>query len=175
VRSATDPVRQLWGTPDPVVVNRVISPVTEVPSGLVPVPVNRFQVIDGAHRDPAYLFNLGTFEPPNPKKGDGYIGSDPSVGLTALDTANLVVQVRVDKRCIPRQVLVVQSSSTVVIAVYYGRPAGTVVKTADLATQCNAPASGSVSTLIPIHLSAPVGTRAVVGLDGVPIARAVAH
>lgn len=173
VRSTADPLRQLWGTPDPVVVNRVISPVTDAPADLVPLPVLRFQVTDGTHRDPSYLFDLGTFQPPKAKGGDGYVGTDPAVGLTALDTANLVVQVRADKRCIPKQVLVVQSSSAVVVAVYYGRPGSAAVSAADLATLCNAGASGSVSTLVPIHLSAAVGTRAVVNLDGVPIARAV--
>jgi hypothetical protein len=173
VRSTADPVRQLWGTPDPVVVNRVISPVTAAPTNLVSLPVLRFQGIDGTHRDPSYPFNLGTFQPPHAKKGDGYVGSDPAVGLTALDTANLVVQVRADARCIPKQVLVLQSASAVVVAVYYGRPGGEVTNGADLATLCNAPASGSVSTLIPLHLDAPVGSRAVVNLDGVPVAPAV--
>jgi len=99
----------------------------------------------------------------------------PSVGLTALDTANIVVQVRADSRCTPQQVLVVQSSTAIAIAVYYGRPVGESLDAKALAAPCDPMATGdkSSSVLIPIDLGASVGNRAVLTLEGTPISLAI--
>lgn len=173
-RPTSDPVRVLWGSPDPVVVNRVVTPVTQAPADLLSLPLLRYQAIDGHHRDPSYLFNLANFERPHAKKGDGYVGTDPSVGLTALDTSQLVLQMRADERCTPQQVLLLESSTAIVVAVYFGRPVGTALDDAAKAAPCDIEAadSKSVSMLVPIHLATPVGDRSVVGLDGMPIAPA---
>lgn len=173
-RPTSDPVRVLWGAPDPVVVNRVITPVTQAPVDLVSLPLLRYQAIDGHRRDPSYLFDLASFQPPHAKKLDGFVGTNPSVGLTALDTSQLVLQTRADKRCTPQQVLLLESSTAIVVAVYFGRPVGTAVDDAAKAAPCDLAATDdkSVSMLVPIHLATPLGSRSVVGLDGMPIAPA---
>ncbi|HAM26715.1 MAG TPA: hypothetical protein DCP11_08445 [Microbacteriaceae bacterium] len=164
-------VQRLWGTPAPVVVNRVFAALGAPPAGLVAQPVSRYQAIDGAQRTPSYLFSLANFRPRESKTGDGYIGTPPAVGLTALDTADLVVQVRVDRRCIPYQVAVVETDSSVTVGVYVGQPnppgSGNAANTA----QCETDLAGakSVSILIPIDLSSSVLKRTVLNFDGSPI------
>lgn len=172
-RAITDPVRLLWGTPDPTVVNRVFVPVTRAPSALVKEPILRYQLVDGKHRNPSYLFELAIYSRPFPTKTDGYLGAQPGAGLAALDTADLVVQVRADRRCTPQQVFVVESDTAVAVAVYDGRPTGESLDTKALASPCSLSASGAKasSVLIPIDLRSPVGTRAVVNLDGTRIAK----
>lgn len=173
-RAITDPVRLLWGTPDPTVVNRVFVPINQAPSGLTREPILRYQVVDGRHRNPSYLFELAPYSRPLPTKTDGYLGARPGAGLSALDTADLVVQVRADRRCTPQQVLVVESGTAVAVAVYYARPAGESLDAKALARPCAASATGATasSVLIPIDLARPVGSRAVLNLEGTPIDRA---
>ncbi len=173
-RVITDPVRVLWGSPDPAVINRVFVPVNTAPTGLVREPALRFQAVSAKNRTPDYLFSLPVYARPHATTTDGYLGADPTIGLSALDTADIVVQVRADKRCTPQQVLVVESSTAIVIAVYYGRPAGEPLDAKALATPCNPQASAdkSSSVLIPIALGAAVGQRAVLSLEGTPISKA---
>lgn len=173
-RAITDPVRLLWGTPDPTVVNRVFVPVNTPPTGLTREPTLRYQAVSAKHRSPGYLFELSTYARPRSTATDGYLGAYPSVGLTALDTADMVVQVRADSRCIPQQVLVVESSTAIALAVYYGRPVGESLDAKALAAPCDPKAAGdaSSSVLIPIDLGEAVGTRAVLNLEGTPISKA---
>jgi hypothetical protein len=174
VRTITDPVRVLWGTPDPTVVNRVFVPVNTAPTGLTRVPALRYQAVNAKNRSPSYLFGLDTYARPHPSGTDGYIGAYPAVGLTALDTADIVVQVRADSRCTPQQVLVAESGTSIVLAVYYGRPVGESLDAKALATPCDLTAARdkSSSVLIPIDLGAPVGKRAVLNLEGTSISKA---
>jgi len=174
-RTITDPVRVLWGNPDPTIVNRVFVPVSTPPVGLTREPTLRFQAVSPRSRTPGYLFALSTYYRPYASTSDGYLGAEPSVGLTALDTANIVVQVRADSRCTPQQVLVVQSSTAIAIAVYYGRPVGESLDAKALAAPCDPMATGdkSSSVLIPIDLGASVGNRAVLTLEGTPISLAI--
>jgi hypothetical protein len=176
VRAANVPakmgaVERLWGAPSPVVVNRVSVALGAPPAGLVAQPVLRYQAVDGVQRSPSYLFSLKDYSRPNPKPQDGYIGTPPPAGLTALDTAGLVVQVRADPRCIPYQVAVVETDSSVTVGVYFGRPNPGGSGNAAIIAQCETsptPAK-SVSMLIPIVLQDPVLKRAVKSFDGSPI------
>ena len=172
----TDPVRLLWGTPDPVVVNRVFVPVNTPPAGLTRTAVLRYQAVSPKNRSPSYLFSLSTYARPHASATDDYLGADPTVALDALDTANLVVQVRADSRCIPQQVFVVESNTAIALAVYYGRPAGESLDAKALATPCDPNAVGdrSSSVLIPIDLGAAIGDRAVLNLEGTSISEAKA-
>lgn len=176
-RAITDPVRLLWGTPDPTVVDRVFVPVTVAPAGLMREPALRFQTVSAKTRSPDYLFSLGTYARPHASATDGYLGAYPSVGMSALDTADVVVQVRADTRCTPQQVLVVESGTSIVIAVYYGRPVGESLDAKALAVPCTPQVSGtrSSSVLIPIDLAAAVGKRAMLNLEGMPISKAGAN
>lgn len=170
-------VHLMWGAPDPLVVNRVVTAGATPPGGLARQPILRYQAVNGAHRDPSYLFDLGVFERPGTHKADGYIGTNPAAGLAALDTADLVVQVRADRRCIPYQMVVIESETSVSLGVFYGQPttatAGSAATLADCGTALAAPES--VSMLIPVELSNPLLNRAVVNLDGSPIASVAAR
>ncbi len=176
-RAITDPVRLLWGTPDPTVVDRVFVPVKIAPARLTREPTLRYQAVSARNRSPGYLFGLAAYDRPRASATDGYLGANPTNGLSALDTADVVVQVRADRRCTPQQVLVVESGTAIAVAVYYGRPAGESLDAKALAAPCDLSAKGdkTSSVLIPIDLGAPVGDRAVVTLEGTPIPKAGAN
>jgi hypothetical protein len=161
-------VERLWGSPAPVVVNRVFATVSAPPAGLVVQPVLRYQAMIGAQRTPSYLFGLTSYTRHGAKPGDGYIGSSPQVGLTALDSADLVLQVRADKRCIPYKVALVETEDTVTVGVYFGQPNAAGSGNDANVTQCDTSATGSkvVSMLIPVDLQSAVATRTVQNFDG---------
>jgi hypothetical protein len=164
-------VQQMWGAPDPVVLDRVIDSVSSVPSDLVAQPVLRYQLVDNSRRAPNYLFDLHDWKLTGPLAVGGILGAEPSAGLSALDTAAVVVQVRGDKNCIPRAVYATEDSTTVIIAVFYGRP-DTASGTAPVALNDCKPVtkdSDSTSVLIPIRLQEDIGKRAVRNFNGTPI------
>jgi len=165
------PLSSLWGSPEPVVVNRVYAPSTEPPIGLMAQPVLRYQAVNGFLRDPSYLFALESLRPVSKR---GYIGVDPRPGLSAMDSAYLVVQVRADPACIPRDVVVQEDGTRVAVGVYYGRPdkkgGGSNPSVADCEPGLDD--AHSVSTLIPIALDGELKDRKVTGLDGTEIPRA---
>jgi hypothetical protein len=160
------PIEQMWGSPQPQVINRTVTAVTSPPGGLVEVPVLGVQVFDEDDGPPDYLVELtefvrlGTFEIP------GLVGNDPEPGFSALDFADLVVNVRGALLCIPRQVLVVESETAVQIAVYYGLPDTGDGISPDNAVACPADSPVTSSVLIPLTLATPLGDRVIHGLDG---------
>lgn len=170
--SPSNAIEQMWGAPPPVVVNRVAQASSAPPAGLIAQPILRYQATDGAHRTPAYLFDLLPWKPTSAHPDDGYIGVDPPIGMSALDTADLVVQLRGDKNCIPRVVVAVESDSTVALAVYYGRPNPSAGDAAVDLADCRpvVPDADSVSVLLPVRLGSPIAQRTVVGLNGARIA-----
>lgn len=171
VRVSPPPKAPLWGSPEPVVVNRVFTPMSAPAGGLVVEPILGYQAVEGSSRDPSYLFDLKYFTHPGTADGDGFIGANPPAGLSALDMADIVVQVRGDKRCIPYQVAVAETDTTISIGVYYGQPGSpddpNIAHLTDCATDGGK--SGTTSTLIPIQLSNSVLGRTVLGFDGSPI------
>lgn len=167
-------VERLWGSPAPVVVNRVFATVSAPPAGLVVQPVLRYQAVIGAQRTPSYLFGLKGYTRHGAKPGDGYIGSSPQVGLMALDSADLVLQVRADTRCIPYKVALIETENTVTVGVYFGQPNAAGSGNDANVANCDTSATGSksLSMLIPVDLQSPVATRAVHNFDGSAIQRA---
>lgn len=165
-------VERMWGTPNPLIVNRVVDPLAVPPKGLVDQPILGYQAVDGQHRQPVYLFGLRVFSLPMATTENGLIGSDPPAGLVALDTAQLVVEVAGDPQCFPHRAVVIEGSKTVRIGVYYGQanpPDGS--NRANVA-DCNTKASGqSVTALLPITLERALGDRELQTLGGDPILR----
>lgn len=160
----------MWGTPEPVVVNRVITPVSKVPAGLVSQPILGYQDITGMNRQPPYLFSLKHFMVPMATTENGFIGVDPSVSLMALDSSRLVVRVEGDPQCFPHAAIVRQTGPTVVVAVYYGRALPDPSSPPDNLGDCQVRASArNISTIIPLRLTDPLGARNVIALDGSPI------
>lgn len=157
----------MWGSPVPVVVNRVIHPVEKVPTGLVDQPILGYQAVSGKSRQPSYLFSLPVFGIGAATTTNGLVGTIPTPGLEALDTAGIVVQVDGDPVCFPHQVVVREDSKSVHIGVFYGRASLPDGSNAENVTNCVTRASGrNVSTLVPIVLEYSLGDRSVLTLDG---------
>lgn len=170
---ASSPVRIMWGSPDPQVVNRAIYGSHTPPEGLVQFPVLGYQDIDELDAMPPYLLGLKHFSLLGDANPPGYIGSTPAEGFSGLGPADLVVNVRGSVLCIPRQAVVIETETSVQIAIYYGLPDPTPVAGAteeppepDHVKGCPAddPVTGSV--LIPITLESELGDRTVETLDG---------
>jgi hypothetical protein len=121
-RIPSGPINQMWGSPAPKVVNRVFVPATSVPTSLVNQKVLGYQSMDGSIRDPNYLFSLANLRVKGADSGVGYLGWDPAAGMLALDSANLVLHLNGDSRCIPQEVVVIQGTATVSVGVFYGQP-----------------------------------------------------
>lgn len=162
----------LWGSPEPVVVNRVVQPVKKAPDGFVDQPILGYQDVIGKMRQPSYLFSLAHFDVPGATTDNGYIGVDPIFGLVALDSAQLVVRVAGDPQCFPHAAVVKQTGRTVSIGIYYGRAMPDPSAPPEDLAECRVLASGhNISTIIPIQLTDPLGKRDVVALDGSPLRR----
>jgi hypothetical protein len=165
------PVEQMWGAPDPLVVNRVVTAVGAPPEGLVEVPVLGYQETDPEDGMYAYVYDLRHFTLLGDDRPSGLIGKDPASNFAAPDTAELLVHVRTDFLCIPRAAVVLETDTTVQIAVYVGRPNSEDGTPVDHVAGCQPnPAIGN-SILLPIELQAPIAERDVQLLDGSPIQR----
>lgn len=158
-------VEEMWGSPDPQVVNRVVVSLAAPPAGLAEMPILGYQAF-GNSGAPSYLTRLRQYSYLGKEEVPGYIGLVPDVGLGALDTANLVVHVRGPILCLPRQAVVIETDSTVQIGIYYGLPDPASSAAVDHVASCPPGAPVTASLLIPIALTAPVGDRKVRALDG---------
>lgn len=160
-------VELMWGKPNPVVLNKVVHGVTQIPTGLVDQPILGYQVVDGQTRQPSYLFGLKHFKLKSATKLNGLVGTGPSAGLVALDTADLVLKVSGDPKCFAQVVVVREDAEKVEVGVYYGQANPSDGSNKDQVANCSTiSARENRSTLIPIDLSDEVGKRQVVGLDG---------
>lgn len=163
-------VERMWGSPDPVVVNRVVHPVDHAPTDLVEQPILGYQAVSGTTRQPVYLFQLESFDLGSATDENGYIGTDPNLGLAALDTAGLVVRVAGDPLCFPQAAIIREDAKAVRVAIYYGQANLPDGSNAENLADCNTRASGlNVSVLVPLRLVAPLGDRPVLTLQGDPI------
>jgi hypothetical protein len=158
-------VRVMWGAPDPQVVDRIVVPLAAPPAGLPEMPILGYQAFGGGGAA-SYLSRLRHYSYLGNDAVPGYIGVAPELGLSAIDTASLVVNVRGPILCIPRQAVVIETQTTVQIGIYYGLPDPANSSAADNVTNCPLGATLTASLLIPIALAAPVGDRMVQALDG---------
>lgn len=167
----TSVVHTMWGYPTPMIVDRIVENATVAPSGLVQQPILRYQAVSTSKHTPAYLFELQDWNRIATRANDGYIGTQPPVGIGALDSASIVVQLRGDSRCIPRTAVVVENTATIAIGVFYGRPAAAPGAKSVAINSCKPTpeAKDALSVLLPLSLSAAVGKRHVTNLDGPPI------
>src|SRR5690554_315798 len=155
----------MWGVaPEPQVVNRVVNPRDVVPTGLVEVSVEGYQLVDNESHRPRYLHLLQRFEPSG-LDSSGIVGVSPAKNFPALDSAELVVNVRTWGDCIPRQAVVTESETEIQIGFYAGMPNRQDDVTPDHLS-CDRPAFVQNSLLVPINLGAPVEGRKVLTLDG---------
>jgi hypothetical protein len=161
-------LQQMWGiAPQPQIVNRVVGPQATVPTGLVDVPVEGYQLVENESHRPRYLHLLQRFEPGDTER-NGMVGVAPAENFPALDSAELVINVRTWGDCIPRSAVVIETETAVQIGFYVGmQDRMDSFPMNHLA--CDRPAFVQNSLLVPINLNAPVEGRQVQSLDGTPI------
>lgn len=166
------PVEVMWGKPLPQLVDRSVYGSTTVPGGLVEVPVLGYQDLDELDELPTYLLDMRHFSLLGDTSPSGLIGAYPGDGYSGVGPADFLVNVRGSVLCIPRSAVVIESETTVQVAIYYGLPDaepaadGTPAPAPDHIAGCPAddPVTGSV--LIPITLAAELGDRTVQTLTG---------
>ena len=161
-------VQVMWGAPDPQIVNRSVSGSATVPTGLVEVRIDGYQDLDELDELPPYLLGLRTFRMLGDESPRGYIGVTPADGFSGIGPADLVVHVRGSVLCIPRDAVVIETDTTVQIAIYYGLPdpAQADAPAPDHVAGCPANDPVSSSVLIPITLTSELGDRTVETLEG---------
>ena len=162
------PVQLMWGQAPPAVVDRVITPVAEPPAGYTEMPVLGYQTVNDEDEGPGdYLRFLEPLELLGGKQDmPGLIGQDPGDGYSAMDTAELILNVRGPLLCIPRAAIVHETLESVTVAVYYGlpdQPEGTAI---DNAVSCAADSAVTASALLAIELHEDLGGRQVLLLNG---------
>lgn len=161
-------LQQMWGAaPEPQVVNRVVGPQDVVPTGLVEVAIGGYQLVENEEYRPRYLHLLTRFEPGDIDRS-GIVGAKPGEDFPALDSAELVVNIRTWGECIPRAAVVIETETTVQLGFYVGMPN----RQDDIPVDhlnCDRPAFVQNSLLMPIDLGADLGDREVQTLDGTPI------
>jgi hypothetical protein len=160
-------LQQMWGSgPKPLVVDRVVRSADAPDASLAEERILGYQLVDNVNHVPRYLVFLDTYNPPGPD--DRLIGGQPSSGFAALDSAELVVNVRVKPQCAPLQAVVVETAEVVQVAIRSGiaAPVGGAAGGHDF---CAGGSTVGPSLLIPIDLSEAVGEREVQLLDGTPL------
>lgn len=158
-------LQQMWGTPTPRLVDRLVSLTPEPPEGLVAGTVGGAQAL-GKGASLSYLVSLTRFDLLGSTAPSGLVGRLPDKGSTAYGASDLLVESSGPLDCIPRAVVGTESASSVTVSVYWG-PAGDL--TADSAAACDVSAPVLQSVLIPIQLADPLGDRIVIGGDGLQI------
>ena len=172
--AVTPPVEEMWGDPVPHLVNRSVYGSTTVPTNLVSVPVLGYQDLDELDDLPPYVLELSSFTLLGDGVPNGYIGLTPAEGFSGVGPADLLVNVRGSVLCIPREAVVIETDSTVQIAIYYGLPDPAPSGDPDAAPPtapdhvagCPADDPVTSSVLIPITLASELGERTVQALDG---------
>ena len=164
-------VEQVWGEPRSFVVDRVFTPLAAPPAGLVEQAVEGFQVVDAVDTSPQYLFEAGRIRSAGLATLPSFLGVEPIPGQVALDTADVVVHVRGDERCIPQAVAVIPVDGAVQVGVFFGRAqVPDAVEPVDPA-DCDPapPAERTRGYLIPVDLQGALGDRVLQSLAGLPI------
>lgn len=162
---------RVWGPPRSFVVDRVFTPLQAPPADLIEQAVDGYQVVDAPGMTPRYLFDAGKLRRAGPAALPGFLGVEPLPGAVALDTADIVVHVLGDDRCIPQAVVTIAVDGAVQVGVFFGQPpAGDGSNAADVANCDPGPPIGRTKGyLIPIDLDVPLGDRMLQSLTSVEI------
>ena len=160
--------QRIWGDPRPLVVDRVFLPSAIVPADLVSQKVTGYQLVDNVERTPRYVFEGGKLRSSGIAAQPGFIGMEPREGAVALDTADLIVHVRGDDRCIPQRVVAVSVDGAIQVGVFFGQPKPADGSNAANVSNCDPgpPVARTRGYLVPIDFEAPLGDRALMRLDG---------
>ena len=181
--SAPTPIQVMWGSPEPRLIDRVVGLGATVPEGLVAATIFGYQAI-GADGPPAYLLDVPRYSRLGVAVPPGLVGNYPGDGFTAAGSAEILINVLGPLLCIPREVVIEETETTVRIAVYFGppdapdAPAGSVpdpeavaAAAADAAAACQQDSPVKESLLMPLELSTELGDRSVETASGIAISR----
>ncbi len=180
--SAPTPIEVMWGFPEPRLLDRVVGLGATAPEGLVVAKIFGYQVIS-ADGPPVYLLDVLRYSRLGVAVPAGLVGNYPGDGFTAAGSAEILINVLGPLLCIPREVVIEETETTVRIAVYFGLPdatAGTVpdqaadpaaAAEAVAAAECQQDAPIKESLLLPLELSAELGDRSVETVAGIAIPR----
>lgn len=162
-------MQTMWGTaPSPQIVDRVVRSEASPNPALTPASILGYQAVDNVNHTPYYLAFVDVYPGPGGSL-EGLIGKAPGLGFAALDSAELVVNLRGKSQCIPRQAVIIEGDESVQIGIYFGLP----LKKDGSSWRNDFCAGGSLmgpSLLLPIDLAQPLGDRELQNLDGTPIA-----
>ncbi|MDF1479470.1 hypothetical protein PYV02_10290 [Leifsonia sp. H3M29-4] len=161
------PLQLMWGSPAPHLLDRVSLNLGAPPEGLVEIPALGYQDFDDGI--PSYLLELRGYTLLGDPEPLGLEGAEPEEGTSALGASNLLVHVRGPILCIPREIVVIETETTVQIGVYYGAPDDPAGAPVDHAASCRVDDPLTGSLLIPVQLTGPVGDREVQNLAAEPI------
>lgn len=137
----------------------------------------------GADGPPAYLLDVPRYSRLGVAVPPGLVGNYPGDGFTAAGSAEILINVLGPLLCIPREVVIEETETTVRIAVYFGlpdapdAPAGSVPEAeagaaaAAAAAACQQDAPIKESLLMSLELSAELGDRSVETATGIAIPR----
>ena len=178
--SAPTPIEVMWGSPEPRLVDRVVESGATVPDGLA-AEIFGYQPI-GADGPPAYLLDVPRYSRLGVAVPPGLVGNYPGDGFTAAGSAQILINVLGPILCIPREVVIEETETTVRIAVYFGlpdAPAGGVpdaeavdaapVDAGTTTAECQQRSPLRESLLMPLELSSELGDRSVETLAGIAI------
>lgn len=169
---ATTVEEQVWGQPRSFVVDRVFTPGAAPPEGLVEQQIDGYQTVDPESTSPEYLWEMGKVRSAGLAAQPGFLGVEPVEGIVALDTADLVVHVRGDDRCIPQTVVISPVDGGVQIGVFFGQPRPADGSNDTDVANCDPgpPVARTRGYLIPVDLETPLGERMLQSLAGGEIA-----
>ena len=177
--SAPTLIEEMWGSPEPRLLDRVVGAGATVPEGMVAATIFGYQAI-GADGPPVYLLDVPRYSRLGVAVPPGLVGNFPGDGFTAAGSAEILINVLGPLLCIPRAVVIEETETTVRIAVYFGppdapdAPAGSVPEAeaeAAAAAACQQDAPIKESLLMPIELSVELGDRSVETATGIAIPR----
>lgn len=160
-------LQQMWGTaPTPVVVDRVVQSADAANASFSPQPILGYQPFDNVTHQPRYLVYLDTYDAPG--ASTTLIGREPTGDFAALDSAEMVLNVRVKPQCAPVEAIVIETAEVVQVAISsaIAAPVGTDAVGHEF---CAGGSTVGPSLLIPIDLAEPLGERAVQTLDGTAV------
>ena len=180
--SAPTFIEVMWGSPEPRLLDRVVRSGATAPEGMVAAIIFGYQAI-GADGPPVYLLDVPRYSRLGVAVPPGLVGNYPGDGFTAAGSAEILINVLGPLLCIPREVVIEETETTVRIAVYFGlpdapdAPAGSVPEAesgaaaAAAAAACQQDAPIKESLLMSLELSAELGDRSVETATGIAIPR----
>lgn len=162
--AAPTAVEEMWGSPTPRLVDRLIAPRSTVPDGLVEGRIGGVELLTKGS-PPAYLVGLPRFDLLGEGQPAGLIGRVPPKGFSGYGQADVLIESEGPLDCIPHAVTARATDETYAFAVYWGPPTGTDGPP----VACDMADPILQKVLIPVQLADPVQAQTLVSDSGLAI------